>query len=887
LEKAFYQGGIVITFRRWQIFVSCLFAFAAISGNTVAQGKKLSGLFKTAPSVWQNDSLQTSLRPRLHFNDRWQITCKKPQLSGEIALPGAFSFEGEVDFQSSFRLDSTLINRPLRLVMQGAHYDAQVRINNDLIGSHQGGYTSFASNLRPERLFFDKENLLQITVSNMLSPLQTLPPKQRPYGWLNEGGIGREIYLEALPEIFIERTKLNYSIDPQTVAVNLEVELNSQKKLTPEETAGISASLEIWDARRLKKLAASTFIPIIGNDRFQQTLTLNCQLNRPNLWSPIAPNLYTLRVALLRQNNVFDESWEFLGFRKIEFIDGQLHLNGEPFVLRGVNWIEDYGNNSALLDTTRLSKILSEVKALGANTIRVVGHPPHSLLPTLCDRAGIFLLEELPLYYLTEAHFRQPQFFDLAQLQAHEMISRDLTHPSVLAWGVAVNSDISMPEARSIVTNLCQMLRQYDARPIYAVTPLNWFDNWEPLVDLLLPDLFENENVEDIRAAISRSRKPVLPIIGFWMWNENESPGEATASANARAEQRQAEKLNEVFKKFDDTPKLAGYFIQALTDWPAAMPSLVLGPNAGGAFVTPADTDTTPKHIFIHPAGMIGGNGQRRMAFQLAQAFNRGDRRQMLLASSASQVFPQEYPIVGLAVVLVLLFYLNRDRRLRGNLQRMFVHPHGFYVDINENRKVPPFLSALLGLTESCIIALLLSGFCYANRTSLVFDQYLNLLIDDPAWKARVVWLIWHPSWFIIIITAGLFVVGLITALFMRILGFFLGRSLPTIQYFTFVFWTACNLLVLGIIAPFFYRMLLYKDFAAPLLFLVIAIFLWLAGRLFRGMRVVYAMSIPRTMIILGILVGGLIISLVLYYQRTEAIFEYGKYYWRMLQAGM
>jgi hypothetical protein len=52
-------------------------------------------------------------------------------------------------------------------------------------------------------------------------------------------------------------------------------------------------------------------------------------------------------------------------------------------------------------------------------------------------------------------------------------------------------------------------------------------------------------------------------------------------------------------------------------------------------------------------------------------------------------------------------------------------------------------------------------------------------------------------------------------------------------------------------------------------------------------MRVVYAMSIPRTMIILGILVGGLIISLVLYYQRTEAIFEYGKYYWRMLQAGM
>jgi hypothetical protein len=215
------------------------------------------------------------------------------------------------------------------------------------------------------------------------------------------------------------------------------------------------------------------------------------------------------------------------------------------------------------------------------------------------------------------------------------------------------------------------------------------------------------------------------------------------------------------------------------------------------------------------------------------------------------------------------------------------VHRHGFYVDVNENRKVPPFLSTLLGLAEGCIVAILLSGFCYANRTSLVFDQFLNLLIADPAWKARLVWLIWHPSWFIAVVTASLFAIGLLTAVLMRILGFFLGRSIPTIQYFTFVFWAAANVLVLGIIAPFFYRLLLYKDFSAPLLFLVVAILLWLVGRYFRGMRVVYTMSIPRTIIIFGILVGGLIISLVLYYQRTEAIFEYMKYYWGMLRVDM
>jgi hypothetical protein len=53
-------------------------------------------------------------------------------------------------------------------------------------------------------------------------------------------------------------------------------------------------------------------------------------------------------------------------------------------------------------------------------------------------------------------------------------------------------------------------------------------------------------------------------------------------------------------------------------------------------------------------------------------------------------------------------------------LQRVFVHPHGFYVDLNENRKVAPFLTTLLGLMESCIVASLFSGFCYANRESLI-----------------------------------------------------------------------------------------------------------------------------------------------------------------------
>ena len=846
----------------------------------LAQKNSFPEQYKTALHLWQNDSLQTTLRPRFFLNGRWQAVSKKPLFSGEVEIPGTFAFEGEVEFNRSFRLDSTFFNRPLRLVVQGANYSTQIKINNELIGSHQGGYTPFVLDLRPEQLFFDKENLLELEVSNVLSPLLTLPPRQRPWGWLNEGGLGREIYLEALPEVFVEKNKFNYTLTSESAAINVEAEFRSQKKLSTEEAAGLMAVLEIWDTARTKKLATSVPLPLNGSERLQQALALNCQLNQPALWSPATPNLYVLHLALLRHSQVIDEIWEHVGFRKIELVDRQVRVNGQPYVLRGVNWIEDYGRNSALLDTTNLIKLLADVKSLGANAIRVVGHPPHPLLPKLCDRAGIFLLEDLPLYYLTAAHIQQPQFFELALLQARELITRDAMRPSVLGWGLAVNSDIHLPEVRAILKNFIEALKPFDDRPLYAVAPPTWSRDWESLVGLLLPDLFEAEHLDDFRAVYNSARIPVLPMIGFWVRQDKDTPNAALA------EQRQAEKLNEIFKKFDDTPQLAGYFVQALRDWPAAMPALALGPEAGRVALASNEARVPAQTFFVHPAGLIGHHGQRRMAFQLVQAYNRGDRRPMMIPPSAAQVFPQEYPLVGLGVVLVLLFYLNRDRRLRANLQRMFVHPHGFYVDLNENRKMPSFLSALLGIAEGGIMAILLSGFCYANRTNLVFDQLLNLFIADPSWKARLIWLIWHPAWFILVAVGALFVLGLLAALFLRILGFFLGRSLPLIQYVTFVFWTATNLLILGILAPFFYRLLLYKNLTVPLLLIVGVFLLWFVGRFFRGLRVVYTMSIPRTIIIFTVLVGGSLVWLALHYQRTEAIYEYGQYYWRWLMAG-
>jgi beta-galactosidase/beta-glucuronidase len=225
--------------------------------ENVAKAQDPTNFFRTAPDLWQNYQQQNPLRQRLSLHGQWHASCEDPEFSGEVELPAAFSFEGPVIFQRSFRLDSTFMNRSLRLVIEGTNYETKVELNGDLIGSHEGGYTPFAIDLRPERLFFDKENLLTLIVSNQLSPVETLPAKQRPWGWPNEGGILREIYVETLPDIFFENLKPQYRFDQHAVTINVSAEVRASQKLTPEQSTGVAAMLEIWENNRLNKLSAS------------------------------------------------------------------------------------------------------------------------------------------------------------------------------------------------------------------------------------------------------------------------------------------------------------------------------------------------------------------------------------------------------------------------------------------------------------------------------------------------------------------------------------------------------------------------------------------------------------------------------------------------------
>jgi hypothetical protein len=877
--------------------VICLFLSSSLSLPVRAQSH-LPQWYRPAAHVWHGKTPASPPRQIISLNGTWQASCNAPPFVGPVEVPGAFLFEGEMRFERSFRLADSLRQRAVRLHVNGLNHRAQIALNNGVIANHIGGYLSFAVDLRGENLYFGQDNTIALAVDNRLSPLGTLPPQHRPFGWRNEGGIVREMYLEILPQIHFDQEDFRYHVQSNGVQAEFRAQARTAGDVPVESLEGLTATLEIWDAARLNKLASSPALPLAAWEAGRHEVLLSCHLPAPALWSPASPSLYALRAILQQvktprgETATMDELWQETGFRQVTMTDKELRLNGELLIIRGVNWIEEYGDDAALLDTTRLQNLIVSLKQSGANALRVVGHPPHPLLLSWCDRAGIFLLEESPLYYLTEAHYRQPRFAQTAQAQLVEMVQRDRHHPCVLAWGLGVTSWPATEAAQRVVSELAAKLRTQDPRFVYAVTPPAWQTLWQSHVDFMLVDWLKRGNLDSLIFMQDRGAKLILPVLGHFV-NASAAgmQGDLLASEITRAEGVQAEYFSRTFKTLRERPRAGGYFLQAFSDWQGPMPYLAVGAlpqtasDLASVEVQPSDWSALAWEpaTRLHSWGLLDANGRQRIAYSIVRDYNRGENGRSVVASGPLSGHPGVFQISGIALILIFLFFLQRDRRLRANLRRVFVHPHGFYHDLYEHRKVAPFLTVLIGLAESAIVAFLLAQCCYAFRQSLVFDQILSLVLAEASWKAVAIWLIWHPGWFMFWGLISVFLSGVLLAVLFRLVGIFFGTSLPLSQYVASIYWSWANLLLLGALTPVFYRLLLNSDAWRPLLILLLAFEVWALVRVFRAIRVLYMMSYFRAALIFLAVFGGLFLTFWLYFERTRAFTDYARYYLAML----
>ena len=359
--------------------------------------------------------------------------------SGTLKVPGdwntqsdqLFFYEGTVWYKKSFDYQRKP-NTRVFVYFGAANYFADVYLNGEKLGQHEGGFTPFDFEITNR--VKDTGNFLVVKVDNKRR-LDAVPTLMTD--WWNYGGLTRDVKLIETPQTFVN----DYFVQLQprsrnrvTGWVKLSGDRLNQKITVRIPEAGVSR----W------------FTPDAGGTA---TIDLTADLK---LWSPDNPKLYDVIIEAET-----DQVREQIGFRSIETRGTDILLNGQPVFLRGVCIHEEAplrgGRGYSREDAVTL---LGWAKELGANFVRLAHYPHNEFMVREADRMGILVWSEIPVYWTIQ--WENPETLKNARNQLQEVITRDKNRAAVVIWSVANETPLS--DARlAFLKNLIAHARHLDS----------------------------------------------------------------------------------------------------------------------------------------------------------------------------------------------------------------------------------------------------------------------------------------------------------------------------------------------------------------------------------------------------------------------------------------
>lgn len=175
-------------------------------------------------------------------------------------------------------------------------------------------------------------------------------------------------------------------------------------------------------------------------------LRVSIPVPAPRLWSAESPALYTLTVTLTDASGQAAEvSRVMVGLRQFEMIDRIMCLNGRRIVFHGVNRHEFHWERGRAVPRETLEEDIRIIKGLNINAIRTCHYPNDSDLYRLCDRWGLYVIDETNI----ESHgsWARPddgedrvvpgdraEWLPAVMDRGRSMLERDKNHPCILLW---------------------------------------------------------------------------------------------------------------------------------------------------------------------------------------------------------------------------------------------------------------------------------------------------------------------------------------------------------------------------------------------------------------------------------------------------------------------
>lgn len=366
------------------------------------------------------------------------------EFSGFMNIPSNWeledlkNFSGTVWFIRNFDNSESLGQK--KIVFGGVDYFAEVWINDDYIGSHEGYFQSFDFLIKNSTLI-PKNNTLIVKVTSPKEEAGNVWPDRkqlikgifnhhdcRPGGWSlangqdkNTGGIWNDVKLVIEKDIIIDSLKLQPIISNGMVEIKIEFEYKSfLQKQTKVET---KIQIKSGSCKAQTTKVIFDFNPISG-----QAIAI-IKVENPEFWNPWElgkPTLTKINITSKYFNNLTTT----LGIRDVKLSEkSEFIINGKRLFLRGTNIIpEQFLSN---LTNSKIKKLVAWIKEANINIVRVHAHLNRQELYSELDKVGILVWQDFALQWTYDT---STKFKVNAVSQIKDMVNQFYNHPSIVFW---------------------------------------------------------------------------------------------------------------------------------------------------------------------------------------------------------------------------------------------------------------------------------------------------------------------------------------------------------------------------------------------------------------------------------------------------------------------
>lgn len=250
-------------------------------------------------------------------------------------------------------------------------------------------------------------------------------------------GVARDVYLYARPKTHLDDIRVVTDLDEAyrdaVLKVNAEV---------ANATGATRVGFTLTDPSGETVFSEEGLKPVKG------AVTLEMAVNNPLKWSAETPDLYRLLVTVSQANGAAEAS-EYIpvnvGFRKIEVKNSQVLVNGQPVLFKGADRHEIDPTYGYHVPRETMLRDIELLKQFNFNAVRTSHYPNDPYWYELCDRYGIYLVDEANIEAHGMGYGAENLGSDLRFEKAHiernsRMAIRDKNHPSVIFWSMGNES---------------------------------------------------------------------------------------------------------------------------------------------------------------------------------------------------------------------------------------------------------------------------------------------------------------------------------------------------------------------------------------------------------------------------------------------------------------